>query len=41
MLNATLDLYLNKFSSQVAQHMKAYTYVDNLSLQKKYTHWLL
>ena len=30
MLNATLDLHLNKFSSQVAQHMKAYTYVDNL-----------
>ena len=30
MLNATLDLHLNKFSPQVAQGMKANLYVDNL-----------
>ena len=30
MLNATLDLHLSKFSSQVAQDMKINLYVDNL-----------
>ena len=30
MLNATLDLHLSKFSSQVAQDMKTNLYVDNL-----------
>lgn len=30
MLNATIDLHLSKFSSQIAQDMKANLYVDNL-----------